>query len=189
MINFKNKDEVLPSLLIVLSLLIFLGCLVSMVFFKPPTTAGVAAGRQRSISTIQKEIATSEQRAQEAQVSVRTRLWQGDPEAVTAAVLAQLTRQTNQSGVQLVAFRPQKLQALEGVSELPFSVQLTGSYPKVRALVAALEVSSSRLVVRSFQFASTDGASDAITATVGVSAYYLPPALVEAVPEKGGSRG
>lgn len=189
MINFRNKDEAFPSVLIAFSIVVLFGSLLALLFLKPPTVAGVATKRQRSIAALRREILALETRAKEAEASVGNRLWKGDGEAVTAAVLGQLTRQANQSGVQLTAFRPQKLQRLDGVAELPFSVQVTGSYPKVRALVAALDASTSKLVLRSFQFASTDGASNAVTATLGVSSYFLPPATLEVAPVKGGKRG
>ena len=189
MINFKNKDEALPSILILLSIVILLGSLFALMFLKPPSVAGMATEHRQKRNAIQKDITASEERARGAAPAARARLWRGDADTVTAAVLAQLTRQANQSAVQMVAFRPQKLQALEGIADLPFSVQLTGSYSKIRALVSVLDSSSSKLVLRSFQFASTDAASDAVTATVGISAYFTPPVSLEIAPAKGGKRG
>lgn len=179
MINFKNKDEVLPSALIVFSIVVLLGSLIALLVLKPDS--GLARGRNRSRLTIQREITLATQGTVDATVRARPRLWEGDADVVTASVLAQLTRQANQQALILTAFRPQKNQQLDGVSELPFSVQVAGSYAKVRAFVASLDAAGSKVAVRSFQFASTDGATDTVTANVTFSAFV--------VLKEGGSRG
>jgi len=180
-INFKNKDEVLPSALIVFSVVVLLVSLGALLIPMLSPEKGLSRGRDRSRLEIQKQIKVSEESTLEATTKARPRLWSGDTDAVTAAVLAQLTRQSNQQALVLTAFRPQKPQALEGVAELPFTVQVAGSYAKVRAFVAGLDVSNTKLAVRSFQFASTDGATDAVTANVSFCAYV--------VPQEGGARG
>lgn len=194
MLNFKNREEALPSGLIVLSLLILLGSLLYMVLVPKPTTAGLATGRERSRKQLEEEIVKAKTRELEARKAFAPRLWAGNTETVTASVLADLTNKANKSKLQVGAFRPQKLQPLEGLTELPFSIQVAGPFPAVRAFVATLDVPNSRLALRSMQIASSDAGSSAVTATLGISAYMLsitPSDEKEAAekPTTGGNRG
>lgn len=186
MINFKHRDEIAPSAMVLLSLLIMAGALAYMLLVPPPSVAGIARGRDRSRRAIDEEIARARARSKEAQAAAEKRLWTGDPDAVTAAVLARLTAEANQRALKLGAFRPQRQQALDELTELPFSVQIAGPYPAVRAFLATLDRPGTRLTARSIQIASSDSATDAVTATVGLSAYIAATAAPAAT---GGTRG
>ncbi len=194
MINFKNRDEALPSALIVLSLLILVGALLFMLLVPKPTTAGLTKGRERSRKQLEAEIVSAKSRDMESRKAFAPRLWAGNTETITATILADLTQRANKSKLQVGAFRPQKQQALEGLTELPYSIQVAGPYPAVRSFIATLDVPNSRLALRSLQFASSDASSSAVTATLGVSAYLLSitPSAVKETPAKpaaGGNRG
>jgi hypothetical protein len=171
MIGFKTRDDVLPSTLILLAILILAGSLFVMLFVPKPTTAGIVAGRDRSRRSIEDEIEKAKIRTKEAQVAVQPRLWKGSPEAITASVLARLTQEAATRKLQIGAFRPQKTQSLPGLTELPFSVQVAGPYPVVRSFMASLDAAGSKICLRSIQIASSDSASNAVTATLGISAY------------------
>ena len=173
MLNFKNREEAVPSALIVLSLLILLGSLLYMLLVPTPTTARLANGKERSRKQLEEEIVKAKSRELEARKAFAPRLWAGNTETVTASVLADLTNKANKTKLQVGAFRPQKLQALEGLTELPFSIQVAGPFPQVRAFIAALDIPNSRLALRSVQIASSDAATSAVTATLGISAYML----------------
>ena len=97
--------------------------------------------------------------------------WSGNPERVTAEVLAQLTRQASGGGLKMGAFRPQRVQLLDGAQELPYSVQVSGPFPAVRAFAASLDSSGGKLAVRSIQIAASDASSSTVTATITLSAY------------------
>jgi Tfp pilus assembly protein PilO len=93
-------------------------------------------------------------------------------------VLAQLAQQAQRRSLKIGAFRPQKQQTLAGLTELPYSVQVSGPFLSVRAFLSVLDSSSSKLALRSVQIASADGKSSLVTATLGLSAYVP----VESVP-------
>jgi Tfp pilus assembly protein PilO len=191
-IGFKNRDEGLASGLILLSILILIGSLVVMLFVSKPTTAGIVAGRDRSRRTIEEEIEKAKARTKEIQVAVQPRLWTGNPEAITASVLAQLTKEAAGRKLQIGAFRPQRPQALPGVTELPFTVQVSGPYPVVRSFMASLDASGSKIALRSVQIASSDAATNAVTATLGISTFLeTKTEKTEAAtkPAAGGTRG
>lgn len=171
MISFRTRDDILASVLILLSILVLLGALVVRVFVPKPTVAGLVKARQRKNNALEKEIAASRESAAAAQAVVTPRLWTGDSESITASVLARLTHEANVRQLKMGAFRPQKPVALEALAELPYSVQISGPYPAVQALAASLDTPNTRLVLRSLQIAASDPASDAVTATLGISVY------------------
>ena len=191
MISFKHRNDRLPSALILLSIAVLAGTLGYMLLVPPPSAAGVVAGRERSRRQLEQEIARATARTEEVRKAVKPRLWQGNAEAVTAAVLNQLTEQAARRSLRITAFRPQRSQALEGITELPFSVQISGPYAAVRATMAALDAAGSKLAVRSVQVASSDGETSAVTATLGVSAYIAAADAAPAPPARGtgGTRG
>jgi len=170
-INFKQPEERAPSALILLSIVILAGTLAYMLFVPPPSAAGLAKGRALSRQKIEDEIAATRKQTQQAQKQVAARIWRGNAETITAAVLAKLTEQANRQALKLTAFRPQRPQQVPGVTELPYSVQISGPYPVVRAMLEFLDHPGNKLVLRSVQIAASDAASSMVTATVGISAY------------------
>ena len=189
MINFKQRDEVLPSALIVLSIVILAATLAYMLLVPPPTAAGMAKGREMSRQKIQDEIDRARARSAQIEKANRARLWQGNVDTVTSAALGKLTDLANRRSLKMTAFRPQRPQELEGVSEIPFSVQISGPYPAVRAMIAALDSSGAKLALRSVQMASSDPATSAVTATLGLSAYIASEPTTPPTRSTGGSRG
>ncbi|GAB4459634.1 MAG: hypothetical protein OHK0029_22440 [Armatimonadaceae bacterium] len=178
MINFKNREEVLPSTLIVLAILILALTLGYMLIVPPPNAAGVVKGRETSRRKIENEIETAKTRGAAAQQSVRPLLWEGSTEAITAGVLAKVTYEVNRQKLRMAAFRPQKPQTLENLTELSYSIQMAGPYKAVRDALAVLDSPSSKMALRSLQVASADGASSEVTATLNLSVYTAPAAVV-----------
>ena len=175
MINFKRRDEILPSSLILAAILMLVGTLLYMLLVPVPTTAGLAKGRNLSRHKITKEIDTVKARAVELEKANAAYVWNDTADAVTANILNNITAQAKRKSLKMTAFRPQRPQTLESLTELPFSVQLSGPYPAVRDVVAALNNAKSKIALRSLQMASSDGGSSAVTATLGFSAYTILP--------------
>jgi hypothetical protein len=171
MINFKNRDEVVPSVLILLSIAILTGSLLFMLLVPKPTTAGLANGSDRSRRQVRAEAEKAKERSKVAEAAVRPRLWNGTSDSVTGAVLALLAQQAQHRSLKIGAFRPQKQQTLSGLTELPYSVQVSGPFLSVRAFLSALDSGTSKLALRSVQIASADGKTSLVTATVGLAAY------------------
>jgi Tfp pilus assembly protein PilO len=169
--NFKNPQEAGPSAVMLAALVILLGSLGYMLFVKKPTTEGIAMGKERSRKGILEQIEMAQLSGQQTRAQLSARLWQGDTDTIAAAVLAQLTQEATARKLKLSAFRPQRTQLLPELSELPFSVQISGPYPAVHAFAATLDRPSSKLALRSLQIASSDAGSDAVTATLGLCAY------------------
>lgn len=170
-INFKNPAEVGPSAVMLAAVVILAGSLAVMLLVPKPTTEGLVKGKERTRKQLQEQAEAAQASGQAARAATVGRLWQGDADTVSAAILAQLTQEATVRKLKLSAFRPQRTQTLPELTELPFSVQVSGSYPAVHAFAATLERPTSKLALRSIQLASSDAASDAVTATLGISAY------------------
>ena len=192
MIGFKNKEDILPSALIVLAILLLAGSLGFMLFVPRPTTAGLAKGKVLSRQRVQKEIDDAKAASARATEEAKLRLWTGRPERVTAEILAYVTGQANNNKLKLGAFRPQRTQVLEGAAELPFSVQVSGSFPAVRTFLSTLDTPKGRLALRSIQLSGADAASSNVTAMLSLSAYVPVDALPKdaaTTSKKGATRG
>lgn len=192
MISFRQREDIVPSVLILLAIIILAATLIYMLLVPKPSVARLEQGHTRGRRQILREIADTKKQVAQAQAAVGPRLWTGDADTVSSAVLALLTQQTRHDALKLGAFRPQRPLALDGVTELPFSVQVSGPYPKVQAVMASLDAAQSRVVLRAVQVASSAEATDAVTATLGLSAYLAsdssvtPPPPVAVTKKKGG---
>lgn len=172
MINFKDRAFIVPSALILLSILIMAGTLMYMVFVPAPTVNGLARGRTAKLQEMTNEINSAKLRTAQAQQQIRPLVWTGGPDTISGAVLEQLTSQARQHSLSISAFRPQRIQDVGGVTELPYTVQLSGAYDGIRAVMASLDAPSSKVVLRSAQIGSAATGSG-VTATLGLTAYIL----------------
>jgi Tfp pilus assembly protein PilO len=98
-------------------------------------------------------------------------IWTQDPDQVAATSMAKITTLAAAKGLKLIAFRPQRAQDDGVVNRYPYLVALEGTYPNVVAFLGALETPGSKLAVSQVQIAANDGATDKVSATVGVVAY------------------
>jgi Tfp pilus assembly protein PilO len=172
-INFKNRDDIVPSAVIVCAILILAATIGYVLLVPAPSAAGAASARTRTRRQLLAETTTARAATAQARASANARLWKGNADTVMALVLAQMTRRAAGHNLQIAAFRPQKPQIIGGATELPLNMQVSGPYLTVLAFVNSFDTADARLVLRSIQFGSTDGASNVVTATVGLSAYYL----------------
>ena len=101
---------------------------------------------------------------------------------MSAGVLAILTKESNDHSLKLGDFRPEKSLGLSAMTEMPYSAQISGPYPAIRAVMADLDTSTSKVALHSAQIASSEQASNVVTATLGVSAYLATDAQILSAP-------
>lgn len=172
MLNFKEPQYLVPSVLILLSIILMLGTLLFMVFVPPPSVAGLSKGKAPRLQTVTREISSAKARTHEANSQIAPLVWTGNTETISGTVLEQLTSLARQRSLSLSAFRPQRTVDVGGVTEMPFTVQVSGDYNGVHAVMASLDAPGSKLVLRSAQISSAATGSG-VTATLGLSAYIL----------------
>lgn len=183
MFDFQNKEHVLPSALILLAILILTGSALYDILV--PSPGGPAAGHDRVMARrkLADDMFMAKSSEKKAKSALEPKLWQGTPDAVAAGVLAQITTQANRRGLTLGAFRPERSVSLGIITELPYSVQVTGPYPNIRAVLSALDGPNSKVILRSIQLASSEQSSNVVAATLGVSAYLATDPLVASSPQ------
>lgn len=171
MINFKQQDEVLPSALNLLAIVLLVGGLGYMWFtwlVKPATPASISTSAQRRIVS---QISDAKLISGKVVQEVRPKLWEGNSDTVAASVLGILTKATTAQSLKLSAFRPQRPQDLTNITELPYSVQISGQYPGIRAVLQTLDSKDSKVAIRSVQISSSGEASHEVSATLNLSVY------------------
>ncbi|HEX5322386.1 MAG TPA: type 4a pilus biogenesis protein PilO [Capsulimonadaceae bacterium] len=191
MFDFKQKERLLPSILIVVSLVIAAGAALFASLAPVPGGPAVGSNHTTTRRRMEKDIKLAQITGDKASKELHARLWQGNSESVSAGVLAQITKASSQQSLKLGAFRPQRTQPLGAVTEMPYAVQLSGPYPGIRAVMSSLDSANSKIVLRSVQLASSEQGTNTVSATLGVSAYLATdPSLVikKAPPAKTGSK-
>ena len=178
MINFKQQDEVLPSALILLSIVLMAGALAFIWLGKPSTTTSISQSTARKVYI---QINDSKTVSKNILHEVRPRLWEGNSDTVAVSVLGVLAKATTANSLKLGAFRPQRSQPLACIIELPYTVQITGQYPGIRALMRTLDSKDSKIVLRSIQISSSGEATHEVTASLGLSAYIPGDIISDAI--------
>ena len=184
MISFGRPEEVAPSILVILSILVLAGTLAYMLLVPKPSAAGSARAWTSSRRRMVDDIADTRKQTRLARAAVRPRLWRGDPEAVTATILAQLTTQTGHRALKLTAFRPDRPKAFEEVTELRFDAQVAGPYAGVHSLMDALDARGSKVALRSVQITSSQAAVNTVAATLGLSAFVATDPTLSPAPAR-----
>jgi Tfp pilus assembly protein PilO len=197
-ISFKRPEDMVPSVMILLSIVILAATLAFMLLSPVPTVASVQKSHRLARIKLVNQVADLNRAADNAEKEAKTRVWPGDAESVSTAILGNLTTQANRLSLKVAAFRPQRTVLLDGLTELPFSVQVSGPYAKVRKVIASFDTATSKVAVESAQIASSSqSTSNDVTATLTLAAYLpnqpapvaTPPARTVTVTVTGGPHG
>lgn len=193
MINFQRREDVMPSALIVFSILVLAGTLAYMILVPKPSLAVSARAGTSSRRRMVDDIADTRKQAHRTRAAVKPRLWQGDPEAVTATILAQLTASTGKRSLKLLAFRPDRTQPFDEITELRFEAQVSGPYAGIHSLMDSLAAPGSKVALRSAQMTVSQTAGSTVMATLGLSAFIatdpsLASPVLPAAPKTTGGR-
>ena len=111
------------------------------------------------------------QKAEKQEAANTIRLWNLGAEALGPMAMARVSNMAKAHNLNMVSFRPQRGATAEDLVRSGFTIALEGSFPQVIQFARKLETPATKLAVVSLQVTSTDGASDQVTATIGVVAY------------------
>lgn len=175
MINFRDRSEWGISIVVLASLLAMAGALVWMLLVPKPTTVGMS--KEKRDKEFKVRLATTEARERliDLRTSIDKRVWPGDPDNVAPSALDRISRLARRQDLKLVALRPQRAETIHDMTMLPFIVTVEGPFPKAIAFVRSLEAPEHRMAVSLIQINATDGGSDAVTLTLGLTAYAQVP--------------
>ncbi|HRF59465.1 MAG TPA: GspMb/PilO family protein [Fimbriimonadaceae bacterium] len=171
MINFRDRSEWGVSLVVLASLIAMAGTLAWMLLVPKPTTSGLA--KERRDREFKVRLATTEARERliDVQNAIDRRVWPGDPDNVAPSALDRVSRLARRENLKLVALRPQRAETVQGMTMMPFTVTVEGTFPKAMSFVKSLEAPEHRMAVTLIQINATDGSSDAVTLTLGLTTY------------------
>ena len=181
MISFKDPKDQLPSALAIAGIALLL---VSAVANFTVRSKSIATEKRK----VNKELATLDERLDKANVdlsaaesTIKKNKWETKADSIQPAALDTLTKIAKEKRISIVSFRPQKV--IEGASlrQLPFSLNVDGSFLNVADMIASIEKPGTKLAVSQVQFASKDGGEtgDQISASITLVAYLDKPASKE----------
>jgi hypothetical protein len=176
-ISFQRREDILPSVLTIFSILVLAGTLAYMLLVPKPSAAQNSRAATSSRRRMVDDIADTRRQTRVARMAIQPRLWHGNPEFVTAAALALLTRQTETHSLKLTSFRPDRPQEFADMTELRFDVQVAGPYAGLHSLLEAQDARGSKIVLRSVQITASQ-ATGGVTASLGLSAFVAGPAVI-----------
>lgn len=111
--------------------------------------------------------------------AVDQRMWTKGMDTASPTILSEVNKLAVANNVRIVSFRPQKPADNGGLLQLGFALVCEGGYTQVVGLIRGMEKSMPRVVVHQVQLASTDGASDKTSATIGLAAFVPAPKETE----------
>lgn len=131
--------------------------------------------RSREVSKLEAQLRADSARLEKLRAA-NPSIWDGQLEDVTPRILAEATRLASSNGVNLKSFRPQNPVTDGETMRANFVMLVDGSFPKVAALIRAIDSPASRIGLSVVQISSADQESDTVNATLGIIAYLKAPA-------------
>jgi hypothetical protein len=175
MIDFKNKDE-LPTNVVIcgsIAVLVIAGAFMKLMPAPQAPTARQNSDARKKIMNSTKAI---KDKIDKERASLAVNTWPGKPEDVGPIALKQINALLQNRHLKLVGFHAQKAIEQPNITLIPFVVSVDGGFPNVMAFTRDLEQSGTKLVVNLFQLSNADQSTDKVTASIGITAYQLPPA-------------
>jgi Tfp pilus assembly protein PilO len=165
-VNEKSWNTVALTAIVVMALTV-----VAYWLFPVPALKKVTQTRRNQETDLYKDIEKIQSDIKVTRIRNQQRLWSQPADQVAAAAMAKVTQFAQAQSLKVLAFRPQRVQEFPGVTVLPYQVSMEGYFPKVMAFVRSMETSTVKLPVVNVQIAAADGASDKVTATIGIVAF------------------
>jgi Tfp pilus assembly protein PilO len=136
-----------------------------------PSSSGLAAKLRRDKLDLAEKAKNAHTQSQLSNGDVAKQTWTGDSQQIPPIALDKLSKLALSRGLKLVAFRPQRPNEGGLFTQLPFLLTVDGPYPKVVQFAADIDHGNYRLAVNMVQIASSDAASNDVTASIGLIAY------------------
>lgn len=177
MIDFRRKDMVPASSIMVVAILVLFGTFIFMAwyqFISPPNTKGLKARVLKEGRQVQEATMIAKAKYAKAKAIVDANTWSGTPDEVAPAAMAKLSSLARANGVKLTAFRPQRSAEAGPLTSQPYLLTLEGTFPSVVQLTRQIDKPGTKLSVNLVQINASSEDENSVTATVGVVAYLMP---------------
>ena len=174
MLNFRDKDSRTANIVSLVAILLLVLMLVYA--FVPKPKPGTSLSRlNQTVRDTNNSTQEAKVRSDEAKATIEKRSWSEGPEKVAPLALTKVNQYVGETGVRLLAFRPQRSLPGKDLQPVPFLVSVEGTYPKIMAFCQKLDFQEPRLAVNLIQVASADSSSDKVSASIGLTAYAKVP--------------
>lgn len=171
MFDFKDKDSKTYSTISAACVFLLVVMFGYLLFAPKPTYKRSAAKQGRMEMTLKLSAQKAQERKAAAEKTINNRTWEGTAEKLTPIALAQVNTYVAKTGVNLLAFRPQRPVIGKKLESIPYLVSVEGEYPKVMKFFRTLDKDNQKLAVSLIQVSSADNASDRVTGSAGLLAY------------------
>ncbi|MBS1714242.1 MAG: type 4a pilus biogenesis protein PilO [Armatimonadetes bacterium] len=137
----------------------------------PMPSAAQTTKRHRA-EEIKTEAETKSLREEVARIKteIAPNLWDVPVDELGAAVMGVVDKAVAGKALKIQGFRPQKPITVSGVTRFPYLVVLQGPFQQVVGFVRDIETTGTKLAVSGVQMSGADGATDTVTATIGIVA-------------------
>lgn len=136
-----------------------------------PQLQGAVAKQRADIPVLEREVRELRERVGSLRTEQNELLWEVGDGEIGPAALAKVSGVAKKAGIRLTSFRPQRVQEEGELVRLSYMVAVDGGFPALARFVRELENSGAKLAVSSVQISAADGATDRVTASVGLIAY------------------
>jgi hypothetical protein len=176
MINFKDRQDMLPSLITVSAIVVLAGTLGFILYANshPLTSAPAVAQAKRDLRTTEAKIQEAKTTLATNQATIDASSWTGAPQEIQTQILNRIGVLAAKRNVKINTVRPQRTMDVDQLSTLPYLITVEGTYPNVLAFERDVEAPTNRLAVNVIQVTATDASTDRVTASIGVVAYLNP---------------
>lgn len=174
-INSSTPADRLANGLTLFAMLLITATVVVVFAVPKPSRQVAATTRERNIRDLKIEAKTLSEEVKKVDASVDALVWNEGPESVSPKALDFVTKVAERNQVKLISFRPQKSDVTEGLTVLPFLMNVEGKFEAVAQFARDLETFENRLAVTQLSLALGEQGSDKVAASIGITAYLKTP--------------
>ena len=175
MMNFRDKNQALPTTLLGLALVIATGAVLYMALVPVPTTQSVKSDEQKHSNDDRRNTGKAQRDLHDELTVISDNAFNGQEQDADSAILDLVTKLTAKRNVKLVGFRPQRTVDAGQLTQLPYIVSVSGSFPNIIAFTGDLEAKGTKLAVNTVQMAASDTSTDNVTGNISVVGYLNTP--------------
>lgn len=175
MINFRDPKDQLPSGLAVVGLLLIAASCISSIFIHTESSALIRSKNKKEETKLQTEAKKTKAEAEEMKAIVTANRWSQKSDEIQPIALEKLTKIAKDKKINVISFRPQKVTESSSLRQLVFTLNIEGGFLAVANMISEIEQPNSKMAVNQVQFASKEGESDAVNATLSLVTYLDKP--------------
>ncbi|MCC7230470.1 MAG: type 4a pilus biogenesis protein PilO [Fimbriimonadaceae bacterium] len=171
MISFRTRAESGASVAIIAAIVVLVLTAAIMVFVKPPTVAGMVAGKAKARDEVQKQINELKANKKKLEGTLAALQWDLPIDQISPKALESITEFARKDHLKLIGFRPQKAVEVNGLNQVPMLIAIEGSFPSLTKFLSDLQDPKLKLGTGTIQIANSDPSTDTVSATIGMVAY------------------